>query len=234
MSRLASIKNIEDFMDTVKSGPGTSGQKPVERLAHGIVFQSVSFAYQKERVQVLKDVSLTIKKGQKVGIVGRSGSGKTTVAELVLRFYDPSEGQILVDGIDLCEINAITWRSRVGVVAQDVFLFNETIRTNIAFAKPQATDMEVEFAAQQAHIHEFILSLPQSYDTMIGERGVLLSGGQRQRIAIARAILNEPDILIFDEATSALDTESEKLIQEALAEISRGRTVILIAPINGC
>ena len=229
MSRIASIKNIENFMRIVERGPEARGGYKVGRLSLGLEFQNVSFSYQRERALAIKGISFAIREGQKVGIVGRSGSGKTTIAELLLRFYDPTEGKIMVDGIDLREADTVAWRSRIGVVAQDVFLFNETIRTNIAFARPDATDDEIKAAARQAHIHEFILTLPQGYDTFIGERGVLLSGGQRQRIAIARAILNEPDILIFDEATSALDTESEKIIQEALAEISRGRTVILIA-----
>lgn len=206
-----------------------NGLLPFTHLENAIEFNNVKFSYNTEGSLILNDVSYSVPKGFKVGIAGASGAGKSTLIELLLRFYDPQGGQILIDGIDLKEIDIDVWRKKIGVVSQDIFLFNDTLKNNIAYGKFDATQSEIEAAAHNSHAHEFIQALPQGFDTLVGDRGVLLSGGQKQRIAIARAILIDPEILIFDEATSALDTESEKLVQQALREVGKGRTVITIA-----
>ncbi len=193
-----------------------------------IEFKNVSFGYD-EGEYVLNNIDLSIKKGEMVGFVGRSGVGKTTAANLVLRLYDVSDGSITVDGTDLRDINQHSYRSKIGVVLQETFLFNGTIYSNIAYAKSGATREEVIRAAKLANAHEFIMRQPDGYNTYVGDRGHTLSGGERQRIAIARAILRNPTILILDEATSSLDTETEKQIQEAIARLSGGRTTIAIA-----
>lgn len=198
-------------------------------LSSDITFRDVSFAYDQRRGDVLSTVSITIPKGAKVGIVGGSGSGKSTIGELLLRFYDPTQGAILADGVDIRDLDLVSWRRRIGVVTQETFLFDDTIAANVAFGLPDASTQAVEHAARRAHIHEFISQLPDGYQTQVGDRGVLLSGGQRQRLAIARAILTDPEILVLDEATSALDSESELVVQMALDEIAEGRTVIAIA-----
>lgn len=205
------------------------GNKIFWGLQKGIELKKVEFGYNPRNCMVLRNISLYIPKGFKVGVVGPSGSGKSTFADLLLRFYDQQSGLILMDGIDLRELKLESWRKYIGVVEQSTFLFNDTVKFNIAYAKPEATQEEIEQATRRAHAHEFIKDLPYGYDTLIGDRGVLLSGGQRQRLAIARAIITNPDILIFDEATSALDTESEQLVQKALNEVGEGRTVITIA-----
>ncbi len=193
-----------------------------------IEFKNVSFGYE-DAEYVLKNIDMTISKGEMVGFVGRSGVGKTTAANLVLRLYDVSEGSITVDGIDVRDANQHSYRSKIGVVLQETFLFNGTIYSNIAYAKPGATRDEVIRAAKLANAHEFIMRQPDGYNTYVGDRGGTLSGGERQRIAIARAILRNPAILILDEATSSLDTETEKQIQEAISRLSGGRTTIAIA-----
>ncbi len=193
-----------------------------------IEFKNASFGYD-EGENVLNNIDLSIKKGEMVGFVGRSGVGKTTAANLVLRLYDVSEGSITVDGRDLRDINQHSYRSKIGVVLQETFLFNGTIYSNIAYAKSGATREEVIRAAKLANAHEFIMRQPDGYNTYVGDRGHTLSGGERQRIAIARAILRNPTILILDEATSSLDTETEKQIQEAISRLSGGRTTIAIA-----
>lgn len=205
------------------------GKEEFSGLNDSIEFKGVTFKYEQKDAVILNDLSFKILKGAKVGIVGSSGAGKSTITELLLRFYDPQKGSILVDGIDLKDLNILSWRKRIGVVTQDAFLFNNTIGANISFANPDLSQDEIEDAARRAHIHEFIAGLPDGYDTWIGERGVRLSGGQRQRIAIARAIVLNPEILVFDEATSALDTESERIVQKALDEIGEGKAVITIA-----
>lgn len=204
------------------------GTQDCPPLRAAIVFDRVSFSYDSTRT-VLHDVTIRLERGKKVALVGISGSGKSTIADLLVRFYDPTAGRILYDGTDIRSFRVASYRQRFGVVSQDAMLFNDTVAANIALAKPDATRQEIERAARIAHAHEFIVELPDGYDTLIGDRGVRLSGGQRQRIAIARAILAEPDILIFDEATSALDSESEVLVQQAIADVLRNRTALVIA-----
>jgi ABC-type multidrug transport system fused ATPase/permease subunit len=178
---------------------------------------------------VLSDVEFTVRPGEMVALVGPSGAGKTSIANLVCRFYDPSAGRVLVDGHDLRGVKIESLRRHVAVVLQDTFLFNATVRRNLLYGKPDASDEELFAAAKAAYAHEFILALPNGYDTEIGERGVKLSGGQRQRLALARAILADPRILILDEATSSVDAEAEYLIQQALEEVLKGRTALVIA-----
>ncbi|MBK8622829.1 MAG: ATP-binding cassette domain-containing protein [Saprospiraceae bacterium] len=193
-----------------------------------IVFDKVSFAYQNNDEEVLRDISLTIPKGKIVAIVGPSGAGKSTLTDMLPRFYDPTGGKILIDGKDLKDISLSSLRDQFSLVSQEAILFHDTVRNNIVFGK-QATEEEIIQAAKVANAHDFISSMPQGYDTLIGDRGVKLSGGQRQRLTIARAVLRNPAILILDEATSALDSESERWVQDALTQLMNGRTSIVIA-----
>jgi ATP-binding cassette subfamily B protein/subfamily B ATP-binding cassette protein MsbA len=193
-----------------------------------IELDHVTFEY-REGVPVIRDFSLTVPGGSTVALVGPSGAGKTTLTDLVARFQDPTTGSIRMNGVDLRHLKLASYRSLLAVVQQEVFLFDGTVRENIAYGRRSATDAEVESAAKRANAHEFIARLPEGYDTLIGERGFKLSGGQRQRLSIARAILADPQILILDEATSNLDTESEQLIQASLADLLQGRTTFVIA-----
>ncbi len=201
--------------------------RPLQAVGKDIQFENVRFSYG-EKV-ALDNISLTVKAGQLVALVGASGSGKTTLANLLLRFYDPQEGSVKIGGTDIREVSTKDLRDHVAVVTQEVILFNETIRRNIAFGKPGASAEEVEQAARHAYAHDFILEKPGGYESVVGEKGVNLSGGQRQRLAIARAIIRDAPILILDEATSALDTESERAVQTALEELMKGRTTLCIA-----
>jgi ATP-binding cassette, subfamily B, bacterial MsbA len=198
-------------------------------LTEGIHLEKVGFAYPGSDKLVLKGIDLNIPKGKTTALVGYSGAGKSTIADLLPRFYDPTEGRILIDGKDLRDYDLKTLRQAMGVVSQDTFLFNQTVRYNIAYGLPKATEAEIIIAAKRANAYEFIERLPKGLDTEIGDRGIMLSGGQRQRLAIARALLRDPDILILDEATSALDTVSERLVQEAIEELCRDRTTVVIA-----
>jgi ATP-binding cassette subfamily B protein/subfamily B ATP-binding cassette protein MsbA len=193
-----------------------------------IRFDHVTFEYQEGR-PVVSDFDVVVPGGSVVALVGRSGAGKTTVTDLVARFHDPSEGRILLNGRDIRSLTLRSYRNLLGIVQQDVFLFDGSVRDNIAYGRHDATDAEVEDAARRANAHEFIERLPDGYHTYVGERGVKLSGGQQQRLAIARAILASPHILILDEATSNLDTDSEQLIQAAMATLLAGRTTFVIA-----
>jgi ATP-binding cassette subfamily B protein/subfamily B ATP-binding cassette protein MsbA len=193
-----------------------------------IRFEGVSFAYRAGE-PVVKDFDLVVPGGSVVALVGRSGAGKTTVTDLVARFHDPTAGRLLVNGQDIRSFRLASYRELLGIVQQEVFLFDGTIRDNLAYGRRDATDAEIADAARRANAHEFIAALPDGYSSYIGERGVKLSGGQRQRLAIARALVAAPQILIMDEATSNLDTESEQLIQQALGELLHGRTSFVIA-----
>jgi len=200
------------------------------KLKGTVDFKNVAFSYpSRKEIQVLKDVNFSAGFGQKIAIVGPSGAGKSTIASLLLRFYDISSGSILIDGKNIYEYDLEDLRGNMSIVPQDVILFGGTIKENIAYGKPSATDEEILAAAQQANALNFIESFPEKMETIVGERGIKLSGGQRQRIAIARALLKNPSILILDEATSSLDSESEKLVQEALEILMEGRTSIIIA-----
>ncbi len=207
--------------------PEPANPKPLNARGATIRFINVSFSYGEK--QVLHDINLTIRPGQLVALVGRTGSGKTTIANLLLRFYDPQSGSIRIGDTDIREVRSADLRANIAVVAQENILFNTTIRRNIAMGRPDATDAEIEEAARHAHAHGFILEKPKGYDTVVGEKGINLSGGQRQRIAIARAVLKNAPILILDEATSSLDSESERAVQAALEELMKDRTTICIA-----
>nr|WP_326520946.1 ABC transporter ATP-binding protein [Leptothoe kymatousa] len=198
-------------------------------LQQGIHFKQIRFSYPSHDKEVLKGIDLFLPKGQTLALVGSSGAGKSTLADLLPRFYDPTDGTIELDGVDLKTIDLQSYRSNLGIVSQETFLFNTTVRDNLLYGRPEATEAELIQAAKQANAYEFIQHLPDGFDTMIGDRGVLLSGGQRQRLAIARALLQDPDILILDEATSALDTVSERLVQNAIDDLSRDRTTLVIA-----
>jgi len=201
-------------------------------LAPGVVselhFENVEFEYRVGR-PVVRDFSIAVPGGSVVALVGRSGAGKTTVTDLVARFHDPTKGRILLNGVDIRDFRLGTYRDLLAIVQQDVFLFDGSVRDNIAYGRHDATDVEIEDAARRANAHVFIVRLPEQYETFIGERGVKLSGGQQQRLAIARAVLKSPQILILDEATSNLDTESEQLIQASMAALLAGRTTFVIA-----
>jgi ATP-binding cassette subfamily B protein len=193
-----------------------------------VCFDHVSFAYQ-GREQVFDDLNLAIQPGARVAVVGPSGSGKSTLVKLLFRFYDPTAGRLLIDGVDLRDLSQETRRRVFAIVPQEPVLFNDTIAENIRFGKPDATQAEIEAACRLANIDATIQALPERYETVVGERGVKLSGGEKQRVAIARAILRDPKILVFDEATSNLDTHSERMIQESLEQLAAGRTTLVIA-----
>ncbi len=224
-----SVQRLGDILNT-QPEPSYNPNRTTLPQVHGqIVFEDVTFRYRPDGSEVLRKVSFTVAPGQVIGIVGRSGSGKSTIAKLLQRLYVPERGRILVDGVDLAQVDPAWLRRQVGVVLQENFLFNCSVRDNIALTDPGLAMEQVIRAAKLAGAHEFILELPEGYDTMVGEHGCSLSGGQRQRIAIARALVANPRILIFDEATSALDYESEAIIQQNMAQISKGRTVFIIA-----
>ncbi|MBT4837749.1 MAG: ABC transporter ATP-binding protein/permease [Methylococcales bacterium] len=198
-------------------------------VSHGeITFNQVNFSYQTER-SILNDVSFTVKAGQKIAIVGSSGAGKSTIVRLLYRFYDLNQGSIQIDQQDISQITQDSLRQSIGVVPQDTVLFNNSIYYNLLYAKTDATEQDIKNAAKMAHIHQFILSLPKGYDTIVGERGLKLSGGEKQRMAIARAILKKPKILLFDEATSSLDSKTEQAIQQTLKEVAVNHTTIVVA-----
>jgi subfamily B ATP-binding cassette protein HlyB/CyaB len=224
-----SVQRLGDILNT-QPEPSYNPNRTTLPQVHGhIVFEDVTFRYRPDGSEVLRKISFTVAPGQVIGLVGRSGSGKSTIAKLIQRLYVPERGRILVDGVDLAQVDPAWLRRQVGVVHQENFLFNSSVRDNIALTDPGLAMEQVIQAATLAGAHEFILELPEGYDTMVGEHGCSLSGGQRQRIAIARALVANPRILIFDEATSALDYESEAIIQQNMAHISKGRTVFIIA-----
>lgn len=228
---LAGLDRVLDLLDEPREMPDVPGAiTVVPRETPGrVTLNRVSFSYPGSKELVLKDIQLEAEAGQMIALVGRSGAGKTTLCNLVARFYDPTSGTIELDGVDLREINLDSYRRLLGIVEQDIFLFDGSVAENIGYAAREADAQAIEQAARIAHAHDFITALPQGYDTVIGERGVKLSGGQRQRLAIARAVLADPRILILDEATSSLDTESERLIQRSLEVLLAGRTSFVIA-----
>ncbi|HEX7117289.1 MAG TPA: ABC transporter ATP-binding protein [Longimicrobiales bacterium] len=219
------IFSILDAQDTLGDAPDA---KVVRQLEGRIEFDGVSFSYP-DAAPVLEGIDLVIRPGELVALVGPSGAGKSTMMALLQRLYDPTEGSIRVDGMDLRTLKQRSLRRQIGVVLQDALLFNDTVRNNIAYGRPGASRREIEAAARAANAHDFITRLPNGYDTIVGERGGVLSGGERQRVAIARALLKDPPILVLDEATSALDAESEALVQEALGRLVQGRTTLVIA-----
>jgi len=225
----AAAERIFEVLDTDTSLPLPPNPVRVQSFTDGIVFENVSFAYGDDAPAVLTDIQATIHKGQLVALVGQTGSGKSTMAALLARFYDPTAGKITIDGHDLKTLATDDFRSLLGIVSQDTFLFNDTLEDNIRFGCPQASHEDVVAAAKLANAHDFIVADPEGYQRLAGERGNLLSGGQKQRIAIARAILKNPPILILDEATSALDTVTEQLVQEAITNLMQDRTVLAIA-----
>ena len=224
-----SVQRLGDILNTLPEPSYNPNRTTLPQVKGHIVFEDVTFRYRPDGMEVLRKVSFTVAAGQIIGLVGRSGSGKSTIAKLIQRLYVPERGRILVDGVDLAQVDPAWLRRQVGVVLQENFLFNCSVRDNIALTDPGLAMEQVIQAAKLAGAHEFILELPEGYDTMVGEHGCSLSGGQRQRIAIARALVANPRILIFDEATSALDYESEAIIQQNMTQISQGRTVFIIA-----
>jgi len=225
---LAAMERVFEVLETPADKPDRPDARVAPRVVNEIRFEGVEFEY-REGSPVVREFDVVVPGGSVIALVGRSGAGKTTVTDLVARFHDPTRGRILVNGTDLRDFQLRTYRELLAIVQQDVFLFDGTVRENIAYGRHNARDLEVEDAARQANAHEFIARLSEGYDTVVGERGVKLSGGQQQRLAIARAILASPQILILDEATSNLDTESEQLIQAAMATLLAGRTTFVIA-----
>jgi len=220
------------FMDLLAISPDIKdkkGAKQVKELKGDIAFNHVTFTYEKTQKPVLNDISFQIESGKTIAFVGPSGAGKTTICSLIPRFYDVNNGSITIDGMDIRDMTMQSLRKQIGIVQQDVFLFTGTLKENIMYGKLDATDEEIARAVKQAHMEDFIAELPNGYETQVGERGLKLSGGQKQRIDIARMILKDPPILILDEATSALDTETEAIIQDALLELSKDRTTLIIA-----
>ncbi len=226
---LAAAERVFAVIDQPTEAASDRGTKVLHGVRESIEFREVAFRYPGQETLALDDISLTVRSGEALALVGSSGAGKTTLVNLIPRFFEPTSGAILVDGTDLREIRLASLRQNLGIVSQETLLFDSSIRDNIAYGKPDASDEEIIEAARAAYADEFIRELPNGYDTMIGEKGARLSGGQRQRLAIARAILRDPPILILDEATSALDSESERKVQLALANLMKNRTTFVIA-----
>ncbi len=226
---IAASERIFEMLDTHSEVTERTGAEALPPFRSTIEFRDVEFAYADADTATLRGVSFTVRAGQMLAIVGRSGAGKTTLVNLLPRFYDVTSGAIVIDGHDVRDVTLASLRSQIGIVTQETVLFDDTIAANIAYGRPGATSAEIESAARAAHAHEFIAPLSQGYETMIGERGQRLSGGQRQRLAIARAILRDSPILILDEATSSLDAESEMLVQDALSNLMLNRTSFVIA-----
>jgi ATP-binding cassette, subfamily B, putative efflux pump len=226
---IASMDRVFEFIDEKYDIADRPDAVPCENVLGHIELENVSFAYDEKEEMVLKNISLDVKQGETVAFVGMSGGGKSSLVSLIPRFYDVTEGRILLDGTDIRDFQVRSLRDKIGMVLQDNILFSESVKSNILIGKPDATDEEVIEAAKAANAHDFIMNLPEGYDTKVGERGVKLSGGQKQRVAIARVFIKNPPILILDEATSALDLESEHLIQEALEKLAKDRTTFIVA-----
>jgi ATP-binding cassette, subfamily B, bacterial len=225
-SSLALFDRIFEYLD--HEIDIVEGERTLTRPRGEVALDSVWFRYD-DAAWTLQDVSFTVPPGTKTALVGETGSGKTTCAYLVARLYDATEGSVSIDGVDVRDLTFESLAATVGVVSQETYLFHATVRENLRFAKPDASDEEIEDAARAAQIHDLVASLPDGYDTIVGERGYRFSGGEKQRIAIARTILRNPPVLVLDEATSSLDTQTERLVQEALERLSEGRTTIAIA-----
>jgi ABC-type multidrug transport system fused ATPase/permease subunit len=228
---IGATERIQDILDRGEEISNTQLHAESNLKLNGeIVFDQVSFSYpSRTDVTVLKNINLNVKKGERIALVGQSGAGKSTIAQLVMRFYHPLSGSIFIDGREIDSYDLLSFRKNLAIVPQDVLLFGGTIRENILYGKPGATESELNAAAEQSNCMEFISGFPDGFDTVVGERGIKLSGGQKQRIAIARSILRDPSILILDEATSSLDSESEKIVQDALDKLMKNRTSIIIA-----
>jgi subfamily B ATP-binding cassette protein MsbA len=226
---LSAAERVFEVLDLENEMHKEVGKRDLAPISRSLEFKQVTFRYPGTDRPALQDVSLSVRAGEVMALVGSSGSGKTTLVSLVPRYYDPSGGSILMDGQDIRDFTLRSLRKQIGIVSQDIVLFDESVRNNIAYGRPEATDEDIVSAAKLAHAHDFIQQLPDGYQTLIGENGVKLSGGERQRLAIARAIIRNPPILILDEATSALDSESERLVQLALANVMKNRTTLVIA-----
>ena len=227
---IGATERVFELLEETPEKINSTASELTQKIKGNVSFKNVKFSYpSRKEIQVLKDVSFTASYGQKIAIVGPSGVGKSTIASLLLRFYDIEGGEILIDGKNIYDFDLENLRGNMSIVPQDIILYDKTIRENIAYGKPNATEEEIFMAAKQANALNFIEGFPEQFETIVGERGIKLSGGQRQRIAIARALLKNPSILILDEATSSLDSESEKLVQEALEILMQGRTSIIIA-----
>ncbi len=225
---MASTRRILNLIEVPIQTRGGETSLPIEKVKGDLAFENVHFSYS-DGTSVLNDISLRVKEGETIAVVGQTGSGKSTLMKLLLRFYSPKSGRIRLDGVDISEIKTADLRAAFGLVSQDVFLFHGTVAENIAYGRPGADQSDIEAAAKAAEAHEFILQLPQGYDTIVGERGQKLSGGQRQRVSIARAVLKDPPVLILDEATSAVDNETEAAIQRSMQVITQGRTTLVVA-----
>lgn len=226
---VAGVQRTFEILDIQPQIESPKQARKLKSLTGHVQFEQVCFRYQGEKIHALEDVNVDVRPNQVVALIGPTGSGKTSLVNLIPRFYDVSEGSVRVDGHDVRQVDLVSLRRQIGIVLQTSLLFSSTIRENIAYGRPQASQEEVEAAARAAQAHQFILELPQGYDTVVGERGVSLSGGQRQRIAIARALIMDPRILILDDSTSSVDTETERLIQKALDDLMVGRTTFVIA-----
>ena len=225
------IGATEKLMEILEEDTEDHNEGEISQTIKGAInFNNLSFSYpNRVDVEVLKSINLTVNQGEQVALVGSSGAGKSTITQLLMRFYQDYKGNLTIDGTEITELPLTDLRKQIAIVPQDILLFGGTIKENIAYGRPEATEAEIIDAAKQANANQFITDFPEGYETLVGERGIQLSGGQRQRVAIARAILRNPKILILDEATSALDSESESLVQDALDKLMQGRTSLVIA-----
>ncbi|MEE1025507.1 MAG: ATP-binding cassette domain-containing protein, partial [Acutalibacteraceae bacterium] len=226
---MTGIERFSEILDVQPDIKDLLGAEELKNVKGNIEFDNVSFHYKEGNKDVISKLDLSVKAGESIALVGPSGGGKTTLCSLIPRFYDTTTGKITIDGTDIKSVTIKSLRENIGTVAQDVYLFSGSIKENIAYGKPDATDDEIIAAAKLSGADEFIKELPDGYDSYVGERGIMLSGGQKQRISIARVFLKNPPILILDEATSALDNESEKLVQKSLERLAKGRTTFTIA-----